>query len=73
MKIYAQDRSELMEISELGREGNTLVIKGKVFGTMPMSARLRPEEARALFRLLNLKLIWFLLTLPFRRQHDDAA
>jgi len=67
MKIYAQDESELMEISELDREHNTLVIKGRVFGTMPMSARLRPADARRALGLLNFRLFLFLLTLPFRR------
>ena len=29
------------------------MIKGKVFGTMPMSATLTPEEARAALKLLT--------------------
>jgi hypothetical protein len=38
-----------------------------VFGTMPMTARLTPVEARAALKLLTPKLIFFLLTLPFRK------
>jgi hypothetical protein len=34
---------------------------------MPLSAKLRPEEARKVFGLLNFRLFLFLLTLPFRR------
>ena len=68
MKIYSADGSELMEVSQLDRDGNQLVIKGKVFGSMPMSAKLRPEEARKGLRLLNVRLILFLLSLVFRRQ-----
>ena len=67
MKIYAADGSELMEVSELDTDGNRLVIKGKVFGSMPMSARLQPGEARRGLRLLNFKLIIFLLTFLFRK------
>lgn len=67
MKIYSQDGSELLEVNELGIDGNQLVIKGKAFGSMPMSARLRSAEARRGLALLNLRLAWFLLTLPFRR------
>jgi len=67
MKLYGADRSELMQVSALERDGNHLVMKGKVFGTLPMSARLTPEEARKAFGLLNLSLVLFLLTLPFRR------
>lgn len=67
MKIYSADRSELMQVTAIERDGDDLVLKGKVFGTMPMSARLRPEEARAALKLLTPKLILFLLTLPFRK------
>lgn len=66
MKIMSQDRSELMEVSSLSRNGNELVIKGKVFGTMPMSARLTPEQARAGLKLLTPRMILFLLTFLFR-------
>jgi hypothetical protein len=44
-----------------------LLIKGKVFGAMPMSARLSPEAARAALKLLTPRLIFFLLSLPFRK------
>ena len=67
MKIYSQDGSELMQVESLERDGNDLVIKGKVFGSMPMSARLKPEEARKGLKLLSPKLTGFLLTLLFRR------
>jgi hypothetical protein len=67
MKLTNADKSELMTVSALERDGNDLVIKGKVFGTMPMTARLTPEQARAAFKLVNLRTMLFLLTLPFRR------
>ncbi len=58
---------ELMTVSSLERDGDALLIKGKVFGAMPMSARLDAEAARAALKLLTPGLLWFLLTLPFRR------
>jgi hypothetical protein len=67
MKLYSPDNAEVMEVRALAREGNALVIKGKVFGTMPLTARLTPKEARAAFRLLSVRLFFFLLTLPFRK------
>ncbi len=67
MKIYAADKSELMQVTKVERQGDNLVLKGKVFGTMPMTARLTPAEARAALKLLTPKLIFFLLTLPFRK------
>jgi hypothetical protein len=56
-----------MEVSALERDGNQLIIRGKVFGAMPLDARLDPEAARAALKLLTPGLVWFLLTLPFRR------
>ena len=67
MKIYSADKSELMDVSAIERKGNDLVLKGKVFGTMPMSATLTPEQARAAFKLLSFGLVLFLLPLPFRK------
>ena len=67
MKIYGADNKELMSITSLSREGSALVVKGKIFGAMPMSAKLRPEEARAALRLLDWRTAFFLLTLVFRR------
>jgi hypothetical protein len=67
MKIYARDNSELMQVTALAQDGNALVIKGKVFGSMPMSAKLTPQEARNALKLLNFKLVLFLLTFLFRK------
>ena len=67
MKIRAADKSELMQVSKIERQGDDLVLKGKVFGTMPMSARLTPEQAREGLKLLSPKLLLFLLTILFRK------
>ena len=67
MKIYGADGKEMMTVTSLERDGATLVVKGKIFGTMPLTAKLRPEEARKAFGLLNLRMLLFLLSLPFRR------
>lgn len=68
MKIYGADDREMMNITALEREGGQLVIRGKIFGALPLTAKLRPEEARAAFKLLNLRTALFLLTLIFRRK-----
>lgn len=67
LKIFDATQGELMAVSSLERDGNELVIRGKIYGSMPMSARLRPEEARKVFGLLNFRLVMFILGLPFRR------
>lgn len=70
-KIFDMNKSELMAISKLERDGNDLVIRGKIYGAMPMSARVRPEEVRNLLKLLTPKIIWFALTMPFRSKTAD--
>ena len=66
MKLFSPDRSELMDVSAIERDGADLVIKGKVFGAMPMTARLTPAEARKGLKLVNFKLALFLLTFLVR-------
>jgi hypothetical protein len=67
MKLYSPDGSELMRVESLERDGSVLLIKGKVFGAMPMTARLKPAEARKGLKLLNARLAFFLLTFLMRR------
>jgi hypothetical protein len=66
LTLLSPDNSKLMEIEALERSGNELLIKGKVFGAMPMTARLTPAEARKGLKLVNLKLALFLLTFLLR-------
>lgn len=67
MSIFDGQNQELMTVRRLERDGSDLVITGKIFGAMPMKARLRPEEARAALKLLDFKTVLFLVTLLFRR------
>lgn len=67
MTLLGSDRTPLMQVSALERDGNDLLIRGKVFGTMPMTARLTPAEARNGLRLIGVRLGLFLLTLALRR------
>lgn len=66
MKLFGPDRRELMTVSSIERSGNQLLIKGKVFGTMPMSASLTPAQAREGLKLLGLRGIFFVLSMLFR-------
>lgn len=67
MILYSADKSELMQISAIERDGSDLLIKGKVFGTMPITARLTPGQARKGLKLLRFKTAVFLLSMLFRR------
>jgi hypothetical protein len=67
MKIYGADDRELMEIAQFVREGDTLLLRGKIFGTMPVTAKLTAREARAALKLLDWRTILFVVSLFFRR------
>ncbi len=72
MILYSPDNSALMEIQSLERSGDELVIKGKVFGTMPITARLTPTEVRKGLKMMRPSLAWFLLRMLVRRSRGDA-
>ncbi|MDE1915330.1 MAG: hypothetical protein KGJ57_10545 [Sphingomonadales bacterium] len=67
MRVLDAGDKELMCVRKIEREGHALVIRGKIFGAMPMVAKLTPAEARAALRLLDAKTILFLLTMLFRK------
>ena len=67
MRLLNLDQTTLMEVNSLQRDGSQLVIKGTLLGSMPVTCALTPREARALFKLLNAKTCFFLLTFLFRR------
>jgi hypothetical protein len=67
MKMYTPDKNELMEIVWIRRDGGNLMVSGKIMGSMPMKAVIRPQDARAGLKMLDFKTIVFLLTLVFRK------
>jgi hypothetical protein len=67
VKIFGADNKELIAISAIERDGVELVLRGKIFGTLPMSARLTPEEARRGLKLLGWRTALFVVSLPWRR------
>lgn len=73
MIIYDGSDKELMRVRALESDGNTLVIKGKIFGAMPMSARLTPAEARSALKLLTPAKVWFLISFLFRDMGQKAG
>lgn len=67
MRILDAQDKELMAVRRIERDGDNLVIRGKIFGAMPMVAKVTPEEARAALKLLDAKTILFLVSLLFRK------
>ena len=67
MKLYGSDNQELMKVTSLTREGSNLLIKGRIFGSMPLTAKLKPEEVRAALKLMDFRTLLFLVTMIFRQ------
>ncbi len=67
MTVYGAQDEVLMNVTAIESEGNELVVKGRIFGAMPLTAKIRPEEMRAAFRILSFRRILFLISLVFRR------
>ena len=66
-RILDAQGNELMAIRKLEPAGNALVVRGKIFGAMPMVAKITPSEARAALKLIDLRTFLFLLTMLFRK------
>jgi hypothetical protein len=73
MKVYTPDKSELMVISKIERDGQNLIIHGKIMGSLPMKAVIRPAEARKGIGLIRIKTFLFLLTFLFRGNGKQAG
>jgi hypothetical protein len=73
IRLYGPDNTEIMAVRKLERDGDALAIKGKIYGTMPLTAKLYPEDVRAFFKVLTPGLLWYLVTMPFRRSSGPAA
>jgi hypothetical protein len=67
VRLKGPDGNLLVDVVAIERQENALVLKGKIMGAMPMTAKVTPEAARALLKLLNWKTMFFLLSLPFRK------
>lgn len=62
MKMFNKDGIEMMDVASIRRDGDSLVMKGKMMGTMSTAIYLRPEDVWQAFRLVP----WsFILSLPW--------
>lgn len=73
MIIYSADRSKLMEIEEFSRSGSTLRFRGKIMGTMPVTAVVTPSQVRKMLLSLGLTLLLFAVTMLFRKDPPNFA
>lgn len=59
--LHAQDGATLMEIKKLEFKDGNLIVKGKMMGTMPTVAQMRPEE---IWKALSMMPLGVLLGFP---------
>lgn len=58
MKFYTPDKSLLIDVRSVREHPEGLVIEGKIMGSMPMKAVLKPQEMREAFKLLSWKIVF---------------
>jgi hypothetical protein len=61
MKMFTKEGIEMMDVRSIDRDGENLVMKGKMMGSMNTAIYLRPEDLWQALRLLSFRI---LLTLP---------
>ncbi|MGA3207454.1 MAG: hypothetical protein ABSE05_06485 [Syntrophales bacterium] len=66
MKMYSIDGKVLIDVQDFRREGNNLVMKGRMMDAMTMSIYLRPEELWQALKLLSLSVIIYLPVMIIR-------
>jgi hypothetical protein len=66
MKLTSKDGIEMMDIRSLERDGDVLVVKGKIMGSMPATIHLRPEDLWQAVKLFNASLLLRLPILLFK-------
>jgi hypothetical protein len=64
--MYTPEKSELLNVTAVEPHADGLLIQGRIMGSMPMKAVLRPEELRAGFAFLKPRVMWTLVTMLFR-------
>lgn len=74
MKLFSQDGIEMMEVKSIDRDGDRIVIKGKMMGTMAAKIYVSPPDMWAAFQLFpwRLKLRLPLLLFKGWRQHKPS-
>ncbi|EQM77666.1 MULTISPECIES: hypothetical protein [Stutzerimonas] len=60
MKIFSKEGVEMMDIKSISRDGERLIVKGKVMGAMSTTLLIKPEDCWQAARLLGLRVIMYL-------------
>ncbi len=53
MKMYSKDGIEMMDVKSIDLDGDNLVVKGKMMGTMAATIILKPKDTWETLRLFS--------------------
>ena len=71
--LYGPSGEDLMVVQGIVQEGTDVVVKGRAYGTMPLAARLTPEQARRIVKMLGLSIFPLLFKLLFGRSKPKSG
>jgi hypothetical protein len=60
MKMFSKEGVEMMDVKSIYLEGENLVLKGKMMGTMATVIHLKPEEVWRAFALMSWKTVFYM-------------
>jgi phytoene dehydrogenase-like protein len=67
VRLFGPQDEELLVIDSVERAGEDVLIKGQAYGTMPLSARLKPDQARKMLSLTKGSMAGFVWRMFFGR------
>lgn len=67
MKLYGSEGVLLMEVEAVKATDQSIQIKGRMMGQVPMRVIVGPQELREVWKLLTFKVVWQALLLFFRK------
>jgi hypothetical protein len=66
MKLYASDNTDLMEIRRIYADGRNLILDGRIMGSLPIKAVVKPSELRRAITLMSPRTMLALALMLFR-------
>ncbi|NMF87033.1 hypothetical protein GPA26_00925 [Aromatoleum petrolei] len=72
MKMFSKEGVEMVEVKSIQRKDDTLVMKGKVMGSMATTILIRPEDCWQALRLLGWRTLLRMPLILFRGYRQAA-
>lgn len=66
MKLFSAEGVEMMDVKSIERDGDRLLLKGKMMGAMTAKIYVKPEDMWAAFKLFPMSLLLAMPILLFK-------